>query len=108
MYHEKGNLRDISCKMRDAGFDVIFRDCPAKGGTGGHPNCSQNNQNSSIVNSFVDKNIARYIWAIKLHNNRVFITRNTEDNVFASYIASWTIIVLRMNVTCPLRHMYEN
>jgi hypothetical protein len=24
--------------MRDAGFDVSFRDCPAKGGTGGHPN----------------------------------------------------------------------
>jgi hypothetical protein len=23
--------------MRDAGFDVSFRDCPAKGGTGGHP-----------------------------------------------------------------------
>jgi hypothetical protein len=22
--------------MRDAGFDVSFRDCPAKGGTGGH------------------------------------------------------------------------
>jgi hypothetical protein len=38
MYHEKGNLRDISCKMRDAGFDVSFRDCPAKGGTGGYPN----------------------------------------------------------------------
>jgi hypothetical protein len=35
---EKGNLRDISYKMRDAGFDVSFRDCPAKGGTGGHPN----------------------------------------------------------------------
>jgi hypothetical protein len=35
---EKGNLQDISCKMRDAGFDVSFRDCPAKGGTGGHPN----------------------------------------------------------------------
>jgi hypothetical protein len=34
---KKGNLRDISCKMRDAGFDVSFRDCPAKGGTGGHP-----------------------------------------------------------------------
>jgi hypothetical protein len=30
-------LRDISCKMRDAGFYVSFRDCPAKGGTGGHP-----------------------------------------------------------------------
>jgi hypothetical protein len=24
-------------KMRDAGFDVSFRDCPAKGGTGGQP-----------------------------------------------------------------------
>jgi hypothetical protein len=35
---EKGNLRDISCKIRDAGFDVSFRDCPAKGRTGGHPN----------------------------------------------------------------------
>jgi hypothetical protein len=23
--------------MRDAGFDVSFRDRPAKGGTGGHP-----------------------------------------------------------------------
>jgi hypothetical protein len=23
--------------MRDAGFDVSFRDCPAEGGTGGHP-----------------------------------------------------------------------
>jgi hypothetical protein len=37
MYYEKGNLRDISWKMRDAGFDESFRDCPAKGGTGGHP-----------------------------------------------------------------------
>jgi hypothetical protein len=37
MYCEKGNLRDISCKMRDAGSDISFRDCPAKGGTGGHP-----------------------------------------------------------------------
>jgi hypothetical protein len=34
---KKGNLRDISRKMRDAGFDVSFRDYPAKGGTGGHP-----------------------------------------------------------------------
>jgi hypothetical protein len=34
---KKENLRDTSCKMRDAGFDVSFRDCPAKGGTGGHP-----------------------------------------------------------------------
>jgi hypothetical protein len=34
---KKGNLREISCKMRDAGFDISFRDCPAKGGTGGHP-----------------------------------------------------------------------
>jgi hypothetical protein len=24
--------------MRDAGFDLSFRDCPAKGGTGGRPN----------------------------------------------------------------------
>jgi hypothetical protein len=40
MYYEKGKLRDISCKMRDAGFDISFRDCPAKGGTGGHPNHS--------------------------------------------------------------------
>jgi hypothetical protein len=24
--------------MRDAGFDVSFRDCPTKGGMGGHPN----------------------------------------------------------------------
>jgi hypothetical protein len=32
-------LWDISCKMRDAGFEVSFRDCPAKGGTGGHPKC---------------------------------------------------------------------
>jgi hypothetical protein len=23
--------------MQDAGFDVRFRDCPAKGGMGGHP-----------------------------------------------------------------------
>jgi hypothetical protein len=23
--------------MQDAGFDISFRDCPAKGGTGGHP-----------------------------------------------------------------------
>jgi hypothetical protein len=23
--------------MQDAGFDVSFRDCTAKGGTGGHP-----------------------------------------------------------------------
>jgi hypothetical protein len=23
--------------MQNAGFDVSFRDCPAKGGTGGHP-----------------------------------------------------------------------
>jgi hypothetical protein len=23
--------------MRDVGFDVSFRDCPEKGGTGGHP-----------------------------------------------------------------------
>jgi hypothetical protein len=23
--------------MLDAGFDASFRDCPAKGGTGGHP-----------------------------------------------------------------------
>jgi hypothetical protein len=30
-------LRGISFKMRDAEFDVSFRDCPAKGGTGGHP-----------------------------------------------------------------------
>jgi hypothetical protein len=37
IYYEKGNLRVISCKMREAGFDVSFRDCPAKGGTGGHP-----------------------------------------------------------------------
>jgi hypothetical protein len=34
---KKLNLRDISCKMRDEGFDVSFRDCPTKGGTGGHP-----------------------------------------------------------------------
>jgi radical SAM superfamily enzyme len=25
--------------MQNAGFDVSFRDCPAKGGTGGHPRC---------------------------------------------------------------------
>jgi hypothetical protein len=37
MYYEKGNLRDITCKMQDARFDVSFRDCPAKGRTGGHP-----------------------------------------------------------------------
>jgi hypothetical protein len=30
---KKGNFRDISCKMRNAGFDVSFRDCPTKGGT---------------------------------------------------------------------------
>jgi hypothetical protein len=35
---KKEILQDISCKMRDAGFDVSFRDCRAKGGTGGHPN----------------------------------------------------------------------
>jgi hypothetical protein len=23
--------------MLDAGFDISFRDCPTKGGTGGHP-----------------------------------------------------------------------
>jgi hypothetical protein len=34
---KKGNLRDISCKMLDAGFDVSFWDFPAKGGTSGHP-----------------------------------------------------------------------
>jgi hypothetical protein len=34
---KKGNLRDISCKMRDAEFDVSFQDCPAKGGTRGPP-----------------------------------------------------------------------
>jgi hypothetical protein len=34
---KKGNLQDISCKMRDAGFYVSFWDCPAKGGMGGHP-----------------------------------------------------------------------
>jgi hypothetical protein len=34
---KKENLRDISCKMRDAGFNVSFWDCPARGGTGGHP-----------------------------------------------------------------------
>jgi hypothetical protein len=27
-------------QMREVGFDVSFRDCPAKGGTGGHPTCS--------------------------------------------------------------------
>jgi hypothetical protein len=37
MYYEKGNVRDILCKMRDAVFDVSFWDCPAKGGTGSHP-----------------------------------------------------------------------
>jgi hypothetical protein len=37
-YMKKGNLRDVSCKMWDAGFDVSFQDCPVKGGTGGHPN----------------------------------------------------------------------
>jgi hypothetical protein len=34
---KKRNLRDISCKMRDAGFGESFRDCPAKGRTGSHP-----------------------------------------------------------------------
>jgi hypothetical protein len=29
----KKNFRDISCKMRDAGFYVSFRGCPAKGRT---------------------------------------------------------------------------
>jgi hypothetical protein len=39
---KKGNLRDISCKMRDAVYDVSFRDCPAKGGTDGHPSFGHN------------------------------------------------------------------
>jgi hypothetical protein len=32
--------------MRDAGFDVSFRDCPAKGGPGGHPNVVTNSETS--------------------------------------------------------------
>jgi hypothetical protein len=33
--------------MRNAGFDVSFRDCPAKGGTGGNPNRSPSSEADS-------------------------------------------------------------
>jgi hypothetical protein len=44
-------LQDISCKMRDAGFDVSFRDSPAKGGTGGHPIANMNASTQTATSS---------------------------------------------------------
>jgi hypothetical protein len=65
-------VRDISCKMRDAEFDVSFWDCPAKGGTGGHP----------IVSPFEQS--IKYQILIKIPSSRLMLlhgVRTDEDKV---------------------------
>jgi hypothetical protein len=76
----KGTLRDISCKMRDAVFDVSFRDCPAKGGTGGHP-------------------IVQYV-----HLTRLALNERTKNKLLRQ--AVWCIL-LRLFLLLSFVLMYE-
>jgi hypothetical protein len=45
--------------MRDAGFDVSFRDCPAKGGTGGHPSCKSESVQMLLTSLGAYKSVPR-------------------------------------------------
>jgi hypothetical protein len=46
--------------MRDAGFDVSFRDCPAKGGTGGHPTLRPETEPQYAVLAWTVWNVTRH------------------------------------------------
>jgi hypothetical protein len=61
-YIMKKKLRGISCKMRDAGCDASFRDCPAKGGTGGHLNWRSSTDVS--ITLFTLTNLHPYMWQV--------------------------------------------
>jgi hypothetical protein len=64
---KKENLRDISCKMRDAGFDVSFRDCPANGGTGGHPTDGPSPECSSSLDILINAVFEATIFSFRLY-----------------------------------------
>jgi hypothetical protein len=85
--------------MRDAGFDVSFRDCPAKGGTGGHP--SRRITNEDIV--------------LKLHDILLKDGANIQLQTHSHNVRFQVLMVVSMKMTafwdtalCSLVEIYQH